>query len=405
MNFELFLARKISYQSGKSFSRIIIRIAIAAIALSVATMIISDCVITGFQDEIKNKISGFASHIQLGNALSNQSFENKPILRDKKIINVLLTNPEVKSFQAYATKPAILKTTEDIEGVVLKGVENDYNWKIFSDNLKGGNIPKFSITDIDNQCIISKYLADKMRLKVGDIATFFFVQQPPKVRQLKISGIYETSVEEVDKLFVICDLKQIQRLNEWKSNEIGGLEIFVKDFNKLEDTNEKIRLLTELIQDTRTVKERYPQIFDWLNLLNDNIKIILTLMGAVAIINMVTALLIMIFEKSTTIGLLKALGATDWKVERIFIYNSIGIVFLGLLFGNIFGLGIMYIQSKTHLMTLNPESYYLATVPVSFNQLHLILINIGGLIFCSAATILPSGLVLRIKPAKALRFE
>jgi lipoprotein-releasing system permease protein len=370
-------------------------------------MICADGIVVGFQSEIKYKISGFAGHIQVGRLTSNLAYENEPIQINDSFEKFVSTSPEVSYFNRYATKPGIIKTDTDIEGVILKGVDATYHWDFFQQHLKGGRVPNYKSTDSmpSVEAMISTNLAKKLSINLGDKITLYFVQNPPKVRQFEVVGLYETSIEDVDKLFIVCDLAQIYRLNQWKDKSIGGYEIFVKDFNKIETYNEKVREAVRLEEDSRTVKERYPQIFDWLALLNDNIKIILLLMGVVAAINMITALLIMIFERTQMIGLLKALGATNKSVRRIFIYNSMMMIGIGIFIGNTLGIGLLYFQQQYKFLTLAQESYYVSFVPVSFDWTHIIAINVGAFVFCSLAMIIPSFIVLRISPSKALRFE
>jgi lipoprotein-releasing system permease protein len=248
-------------------------------------------------------------------------------------------------------------------------------------------------------------MAKKLGLKLNDSIVMYFVQQPPRARKLKVQGIYETSIEEIDKVFVLADLKQIQQLNNWKDSQIGGYEIFLDGFEKMDEINEDIRYMADVDQDTKTIRERYPQIFDWLGLLNVNVEIILSLMGLVAAINMITALLIMILERTQMIGVFKALGASDWRLQKIFIFNAMALIVLGLIIGNVAALGMLALQKQFHIIKLSQESYYLPSVPVFFSWSRILLINFGAFIFCSFATFLPSLLVLRVRPSKSLRFE
>jgi lipoprotein-releasing system permease protein len=248
-------------------------------------------------------------------------------------------------------------------------------------------------------------MANSLNLKTGDKVIMYFIRDGIRARDFYVSGIYKTGVEEIDKLFIICDMKQIQELNNWTMNQAGGYEIFIKDFNKLDEVNEKIRGLVDMSMDTKTIRQRYPQIFDWLGLLDANIRVILILMAVVATINMITALLIMILERTRMIGVMKALGSTNWSLQKIFLINGMMLIGLGLILGNTFGFGLLLIQKHFHLMKLPEESYYLSEVPVYFEWAHIILINAGAFVVCSIALLLPGILVSRIRPVKAIRFE
>jgi lipoprotein-releasing system permease protein len=424
---------------------VIIRIALLAVALSIAIMIISDAIVIGFQSEIKNKITGFASHIEISKTRTSFSFEMEPMRYDSSLTRSVSSLAGVQHIQQFATKPGIIKTSSAIEGVVLKGVGKDFDWNAFSDKLIEGKTISMTDSEPSKDIILSKALANKLELKVGDDVIMYFVQEPIRARKFKISGIYQTSIEEIDKIFVLCDIRQIQQLNGWTNKEIGGYEVFVQDgfdsrgtfaphadiswkpifrkpfafgneghfdvglgydrIYKLDEVNDQVRYLLDINQDTRTIKERFPQIFDWLSLLNKNIEIILTLMAFVAAINMITALIIMILERTSMIGILKALGASDWTVRRIFLYNSMVLIGLGLLFGNFLAISLLLVQEKFHVIKLAEQSYYVPVVPVYFSWPHIIYINIGAFIFCTFAMLFPSILVSRTKPVKAIRFE
>jgi lipoprotein-releasing system permease protein len=355
----------------------------------------------------------------------------EPLHYDTSLVHSISTLAGVDHMQIFATKPGIIKTSSAIEGVVLKGVSKDFDWTSFSDKMVEGNHINYPDSEPSKDIILSSALATKLELKVGDKVIMYFVQEPIRARDFKVAGIYQTSIEEIDKIFVMCDIRQIQKLNGWSDNEIGGYEIFVKnafdshlDFHpqgnlhtgsflgikydrimKLDEVNDEVRFMLDINQDTRTVKERYPQIFDWLSLLNKNIEIILTLMAFVAAINMVTALIIMILERMSLIGILKALGATDWTVRRIFIYNSMYLIGFGLLLGNALAIGLLLLQKHFQIIKLAEESYYVSEVPVYFSWPHIFWINLGAFFFCTLAMLLPSLIVSRTRPVKAIRFE
>jgi lipoprotein-releasing system permease protein len=380
------------------------RIALLAVALSLAIMLISDAIVIGFQNEIKDKVTSFSSHIQVSKTKTNFSFENEPMHADDTFVHQVINMEGVAHIQPFATKPGIIKTDEAIEGVVLKGVDKKFDWKAFSDKMLYGKSLSWDDSVPSNEIILSKYIADKLNLKLGDDVLMYFVQQPPRARKFVVRGIYQTSIEELDKVFMLVDIRQVQTLNGWDQSTIGGYEIFLNDFNKLDEINEEVRIASEVTEDTKTIKERYPQIFDWLDLLNVNIQIIMTLMALVAAINMITALIIMILERTQMIGILKALGARDWLLRKIFIYNAIRLIGFGLLMGNALAFFILFIQKYFHVLKLSQESYYVSQVPVYFDWSHILLINLGAFVFCTLAMLLPSYLVTRIRPVKAIRF-
>ncbi len=405
LNFEFFIASRISYKSNRSFSRAIIRIALLAVALSIAVMVISDSIVIGFQNEIKEKICAFASHIVVGNLKSDFLYENDPLTVDNNFLNGIKKIPDVSYVQMFATKPGIIKAENSIEGVVLKGVDKNFKWDFFKKEYFEGQTISYNDSSSSDDIIVSKSLAQLLNLKLGDHVVMYFIKEKIRARNFTIKGIYKTGVEEIDKVFILCDLKQIQELNNWKPNQVGGYEIFLDDFNKMDTVNSQVRLLTDVSMDTKTVKQRYPQIFDWLGLLDANIRVILILMAIVATINMVTALLIMILERTRMIGVLKALGAHNWKVQKIFLINGMKLIFLGLATGDAFAFALLLIQKYFHVIKLPEESYYLSEAPVSFQWTHIAFINAGAFLICALALMLPSILVSRIRPVKAIRFD
>jgi lipoprotein-releasing system permease protein len=436
LNFPYFIARRLTYASQRSFTRVIIRIALLAMILSVAIMVISDAIVIGFQSEIKNKITGFEGHIQVSKTRTNFSFENEPLVYNDTFVRQLYAIKDIAHVQSFATKPGILKTEEGIEGIVLKGIDTSFAWRYFMDKMVAGK--PISLPDTAEQdpvvvhTVISKYLADKLQLKVGDDAVMYFVQQPVRMRKIKVTGIYQTNIEELDKVFVLVDIRHIRALNDWDSSLIGGYEMFIKDpeastlhiepyaqgkFPKgsigihwyrtyhIDEVNEEVRYLTDISEDAKTIKERYPQIYDWLGLLDVNVQVILTLMAIVAIINMTTALIIMIMERVQMVGVLKSLGATNWQIRKIFVYNAGWLILTGIIVGNAIAIGLMLAQQNFHLIKLSEESYYVSEAPVYFSWGRILLINGGIFLACFLAMLLPSFLVTRISPIKAIRFE
>jgi len=384
---------------------LIVRLAVTAIALSLAIMLISIAVVKGFQGEITQKVIGFGSHIQISKTELNKSFENEAINLDAASIDSIKDITGVAHVQKFAHKPGIMKTGEAIEGVVLKGIGQDFNWEFFKQRIEQGS--KFDLNDTSavDQLIISRDLADRLRLQVDDEVLVYFVQEPSRVRKFNIKGIYNTGLQEVDKIFALCDLKHVQKLNGWNSAKVGGYEVLVQDAGLMEQISRDINYYIDAYLNTQTIKQIFPQIFDWLGLLNINVQIILSLMAIVAAINMITALLIMILERTQMIGTIKALGASNQSVKKIFLINAMFLIGLGVLIGDLLGLGLMWLQYQYNFIELKQASYYVKEVPIYFEWFEFILINIATFVFCALMMIIPSIIVSRILPVKALRFD
>lgn len=414
MNVALYIARRInsSVRNKKSLSHPIITIATAGIALGLAVMIISVAIVTGFKKEIRNKVSGFGSHIQILNFDSNKSFETQPIEKDKGYYPFIKTLKGVKHMQVFATKAGIIKTKDEIQGVVLKGVGSDYDWSFFKKNLIAGDVFKIDDSIKSKNILISQTLANLLKLKPGQDIAMFFIQDPPRMQRFTISGIYNTSLDEFDKLFVLCDIKHIQKLNNWSPNLVSGFEVEIEEFNELDRMNEEISNIINydfFENNTRmrviSIREKHPQIFDWLGLMDMNVWVILILMVAVAGVNMISGLLILILERTNMIGVLKSVGAENFRIRNIFLYQSVFIISKGLFWGNLIGISICLIQQQFHVLKLDPASYYLDAVPVNFNIPYILLLNIGTLLITVFMLVLPSLIISSISPAKTIRFN
>ena len=377
----------------------------AGVALGFAVMVIALAIVTGFKQEIRDKVIGFGSHIQVSNFDENNSFETKPIFKTQDFLKELKNDPEIEHVQTFATKAGIIKTKEEIEGVVAKGIGPDFNWDFFNSRLVEGSIIQFKDTQRSNDVLISKLLSKKLNLHTGDNLVMYFIQQPPRARKFTITGIYETGLEEFDNLYLFCDIAQIQKLNDWTTDQVGGFEIKIRDFNKLEEEGKKVYNITGSDLNAKTIKEIYPQIFDWLDLQNINAIIIITLMIIVAGINMISALLIIILERVNMIGTLKAIGAGSISIRKIFLYVSGFLLFRGLLMGNLIGIGLCYLQKTFQWIHLDQQSYYISVVPISISPVHILLLNIGTLLICIAMLVIPSMIVTRISPIQALRYS
>lgn len=414
MNLPYFIARRLirGRTEKTSFSRPINVIAIVGIAMGLAVMIIAVAVLTGFKQQIRDKIVGFGSNIQILNFDSNLSLETIPVSDTQAFIPRIREMDGIRHVQVFATKAGIIKTTEAIQGVVLKGVGSDFDWDFFRTNIIDGTVFSVSDTGRTNEVIISKKISDMLRLKTGDSFAMYFVQDPPRSRRFTVSGVYETSLEEFDKMYVFCDIGHIKRLNGWTDDQVSGFEIFIDDFDRLDEMTLAVRnqvgyrLLEEETKFKVTnIRLRYPQIFDWLNFQDMNVFIIITLMLLVAGFNMISGLLIIILEKTNMIGVFKALGSDNGTIRKIFLYQAGWLIAKGLLWGNIIGLGLAFLQLKTGIISLDPSSYYIKTVPVNMELSHIILLNAGTMIIIILMLLVPSQLISRITPVKAIRYD
>lgn len=414
MNFPYFIAQRLikGRKEETSFSRPINIIAIIGIATGLAVMILAVAILTGFKQEIREKIVGFGSHIQIMNFDSNISYETTPVSDTQSFIPELKNIPGIRHVQVFATKAGIIKTDEEIQGVVLKGVGSDFDWSYFSSNIVDGTVFTVSDTARTDNVIISKKISDMLRLKTGDSFAMHFVQDPPRMRKFTVSGIYETSLEEFDKIYVLCDIWHIKRLNGWNETMVSGFEIFIDDFDDLQAKTGEVRdaigyrVAEEETQFRVTsIRSKYPQIFDWLNFQDINVIIIIILMLVVAGFNMISGLLILILEKTNMIGILKALGSDDKAIRKVFLYQASYLIGKGLLWGNLIGLGIAYLQLSTGIISLDPSSYFIKTVPINLELSHILILNAGTMAAIILMLLVPSQLISRISPVKAIRFD
>ncbi|MGB4293433.1 MAG: FtsX-like permease family protein [Bacteroidales bacterium] len=414
MNLPYFIAQRLikDRREGASFSKPINVIAIAAIAIGIAVMILAVAILTGFKQQITDKVVGFGSHIQIVNFDSNISYETAPVSTSLSFIPKIKDMPGIKHVEVFATKAGIIKTDEDIQGVVLKGIGSDFDWSYFKTCIVEGSV--FSVTDTatTNSVIISKKIASMLKLKTGDSFAMHFVQDPPRMRKFTISGIYETSLEEFDKIYIFCDIKHIQRLNGWKNDEVSGFEIFIDDFNRLDIMTQAVRdMIGYRISENEpkvkvtNIRMKYPQIFDWLNFQDTNVIVIIVLMLVVSGFNMISGLIILILEKTNMIGILKALGSEDGTIIKVFLYQAAYLIVKGLFWGNIIGIGLASLQLRTGLISLDPSSYYIKTVPINLEAFHILLLNLGTMAIIVLVLLIPAQLVSRITPVKAIRFD
>ena len=417
MNTERFIAKRIIFGTERrhQVSRPIIRVSVLGIALGIALMILTVSVITGFQREIRNKLIGFGSHIQISNYDDNVSDEPQPISSRQPFLAQLKADPDVKHVQVYAIKSGIIRTRKDNEGVLLKGVGSDFDWTFIRQNLTNGSTFSVSDTGVSRNIVISKLLADKLELQVKDkIAIYFLTKKTDsaenisyeqRVKTFFITGIYSTGFEDIDSRLVLVDLRQIQKLNYWSPDQVAGFEVTIGDYKKLDVLGARIDDMIGQGLVAQTIRQTHPTVFSWLEQQDISGVIVITLIILVAAINMISALLILILERTNMIGILKALGAQNRSIRRIFLYNAMYLIGKGLLWGNLLGIGIALIQQHFGLFTLDAKTYYISVIPIALNPLPILLLNIGTVLCCLLMLIVPSFIVSKITPVKAIRFS
>ena len=401
-----FISSRIFSFSKENLSSVVMKIAVVSIALGISIMLISIAVIVGFKNQIKEKVVGFVNPIQIQVLNQNESIEETPFIYDS-VLKSKLDLPFVESVYPTANKAGLVKTNEEIHGIVLKGVDEDYDWNYMKANIVAGDVPQYLENERSNDVLVSKVISDKMMLNVGDEVRIWFVGENMKTRGRKflIKGIYETGLTECDERFIYCDLNQIRRLNGWDDNMVGHLEIDVVDGVNPAEANSVIyyKIPTNLV--SYEAKDLYPQIYDWLELQDMNVVIIIVLMLLVAGITIISMLLIIVLERTSTIGILKSMGANNAFIRRIFLHRSQRILLIGMLLGNIFGIGLCLIQKYTEIIKLSPESYYLSSVPIELNWTYILLLNIGTFILWVLMMSIPTMIINNIKPSKSIRFE
>jgi lipoprotein-releasing system permease protein len=414
MNTELFIAKRILKGSNADdregtgrFSRPIVRISGIGIALGLAVMILTVCIVNGFQREIREKVIGFGSHIQVSKFDNNESYEYAAVEKHQPFLDVIRSHEGVRHVQAFATKAGILKAHGEIHGVVVKGVGSDFDWDFFKNAMVEGRSFTVSDTGTTIDMVISRYIATQLKIKLNDTVPVYFIQEnKQRVRRFHVCGIYETGLgQQFDEVFVLADIGHIQKLNKWGRDSVAGFEVLISDFKKLDDITEFVNGAIGFDLHASSIKERNEQVFAWLNAQDINAIIVIVLMVIVASINMITALLILILERTNMIGILKALGADNWSVRKIFLYNAGYLVVRGLLWGNIIAFTICFLQIKFGIFKLDPESYFVSQVPVSINWLYILGLNAGTMLICVLMLILPSYIITRITPVKAIRFS
>ena len=411
MNFEFFIAKRlISTKKYKSsISAPIIKIAIAAIAIGVIMMLVSFATGMGLQKKIREKIAAFNGHILIESYDNNSSQVSlMPISLNQDFYPEFKNVSGISHVQGVATKAGIIRTETDFEGVIVKGVGSDYQWENFENFLTEGELPDFK-GNLNEDILISRYQAKRLGLKIGDKVITYFPREgfdkTPLLRAFVVKGIYNSGFQEFDELYMMADIRHIQRLNGWEKDQVGGFEVFIDDFKQLDQKGAEVYDNTSSFLDTLTIKQKYYSIFEWLALFDFNIALIIGIMILVAGINMITALLVLILERTQMIGILKALGGGDWGIRKIFLYNAAYLIVLGLFWGNLIGLGLLFIQKYFKLFPLNPQTYYVTEVPVYIGWEYILAVNIGTLTLCVLMLLIPSIIISKISPVKAMKFD
>jgi len=417
LNLEFFIAdRLIRTKERKSnISMPIINIAIAAIAIGLIMMIVSVATGMGLQQKIRQKISAFNGHIIISNFNDNQSQASlEPVSTNQDFYPKFKGVEGIKHIQAVASKAGIIRTEKGFEGIVFKGVGADYDWDNLNEYLVEGSIPNLK-SEVNNEIIISDYLANRLELKIGSKCNTFFMKegenQLPNLRSFKIVGIYNSGFQEFDATYIVGDIRHIQRMNKWLPTQVGSFEVFIDDFTKIDEKGAEVYNNSQNKEDatktldTQTISSKYFYIFEWLKLFDFNIAVILIIMIVVSTINMVVALLVLILERTQMIGILKSLGASNWSVRKIFLYNAAHLIVKGLLWGNSIGIGLLLIQKYFGIVKLNPENYYVNVAPVDLNFWYILLLNLGTIVVCFLVLLIPSYVITKISPVKAIKFS
>lgn len=410
MNLEYFIAKRLTAAKShkSSVSSPIIKIATVAIALGILMMIISVATGIGLQRKIREKVSAFNGHVIISNFDDNQSQVNTvPISTSQNFYPEFNLVEGVKHIQAVANKTGLIRTDETVEGIVLKGVGQDYDWNNIKEYLVQGKLPKIS-DQLTDEIIISEFLASRLKVKLNDVCRTYFLKEGGKgynLRSFKVVGIFNSGFQEFDANYIIGDIKHVQKINKWQKDQVGQFEVFLNDFDKIEEKGNEIYKAIPPTYNSITIAEKYYSIFEWLKLFDFNIIVILIVMIVVATINMVVALLVLILERTQMIGILKALGATNWSVRKVFLYNAFHLIARGLFWGNVVALLLLVIQKYFEVIKLNPQNYYVNVAPVYIDIPYIIVLNIGTILICLLVLIIPSYIITKISPVKVIRFD
>jgi len=409
LNISAFIARRIAFNRQQSFSKFIIRLAIAATLISVAAMIVTVAFTTGFQYAISQKIFSFWGDIRVQHYEASRTSiaEETPIEKNDTVLQVLHANKEIKTIQAFATKNAIIKGSESIEGVLLKGVEKNYDFSNLSGFLQNGRWLHFPDSGYSSEINLSTYTANQLKLKAGDKVLIYFIQSDGshRVRPMTVAGLFKTGIEDYDKLYAISDIRLIQRLNNWKENEIGGYEIFINDYHKLDTVSNAISYQLPSKWNSRTIRDVYPNIFDWLDLQDTTIAIALAIIIIVATLNLVTCLIILVLDRTRMIGILKAVGSPNASIQKIFLYHGAIIATTGILLGNVLALLLCWVQQRYGFITLPEDAYFISTAVVKLSWWQVVSVDAGTILICFLILIIPTFIIRKIQPARAVQFR
>ncbi|WP_298548342.1 FtsX-like permease family protein [uncultured Aquimarina sp.] len=413
MNFEYFIAKRLikGKEHKSSISSAIIKIAIFAISIGMVMMLITVATGIGLQRKIREKVAAFNGHVIITSYDNNNSIESLiPIKKDQHFYPNFVDVNGIKHIQGFATKGGLIRTEDDFEGVVVKGIGDDYDWSYFKEYLIEGTLPDFT-DPRNNQILISAYTSSRLGLGVGDKANTVFLKKnssskiPANIRAFEIVGIYDSGFLEFDEKFIFADIRHIQKMNKWKDGEVGGFEVFIDDFDEIDKKGKEIYESIPSDLEAQTIALKYGSIFEWLKLFDLNIIGIIGIIILVAGINMITALLVLILERTQMIGILKSLGTNDWSIRKVFLYNAGYLILLGLFWGNLIGISLLFIQKYYGVIGLNPATYYVSTAPIYISVGYIILLNIGTTILCLAMLLIPSYVIAKISPSKAIRFQ
>ncbi len=409
MNTAAFIARRIAFNRERSFSRFIIRLAIAATVISVGAMILTLAFTNGFQYAISQKVLSFWGHIRVQHYSANRSSnsEEAPMSKNDTVLHILKSDPGVRTIQAFATKFAVVRSAEGIDEVQMKGVEKDYDFGNLQGFLRSGRWPRFPDSGYSNELVLSQYTANQLKVKLGGKVLVYFIQDTGavRIRQMILSGLYKTGIEDYDKLIAVCDLRLIQRLNNWSPDQIGGYEIFTRDYRTADRVSTRLHEQLPKDWDSRTTQEIFPNIFDWLNLQDNTIIIVLVIMMVVATLNLVTCLIILVLERTRMVGILKAIGSRNVSIQWIFLYQGAFITLVGLVLGNIFGLGICWLQDRYGFITLPEDAYFISKAVVKLEWWHVPMVNLLTFVICILVLLIPTVIIRRVQPARAIQFR
>ncbi len=413
MNFEYFIAKRLikGKEHKSSISTPIIKIAISAIAIGMIMMLITVATGIGLQRKIREKVAAFNGHVLISSFDNNSSVESlKPISVDSSFYTSLSGVKGILHMQGVAAKMGIIRTETDFDGVIVKGIGKDYNWDYFKEYLVEGRLPDFT-QKTSEEILLSSHIANRLGLAIGDKAITYFLKKnaksnsSPFIRAFKIVGIYSSGFQEFDEKYLFADIRHIIRMNKWEANQVGNFEVFIDNFDQINEKGQEIYETIPPVLDTQTIALKYATIFEWLKLFDLNIIGIISIIILVAGINMITALLVLILEKTPMIGILKALGSSDWSIRKMFLYNAAYLIAIGLFWGNLIGVGLLLLQDHYGIVGLNPETYYVSTAPVYINIGYILLLNLGTMLLCLIMLLIPSYIVSKISPTKSIRFQ